>query len=152
MIFWYNYAPVFSFVNVYLPLCRVYFTKKDRGLFYGHKIQKKSKIICKPNSVLGGYLSSRIVADTVKRYRRNGGQPNFLTSCTGWGLHCRPRCRGRGRLLPCLSSLACAKKRGRFISVALSLKLPSPVVSRHPVLWCSDFPHGRAAQPSDYLA
>ena len=30
----------------------------------------------------------------------------------------------------------------RFISVALSLKSPSPDVIRHPVLCCSDFPHG----------
>ena len=29
----------------------------------------------------------------------------------------------------------------RFISVALSLKSPSPDVIRHPVLCCSDFPH-----------
>ena len=31
----------------------------------------------------------------------------------------------------------------RFISVALSLKSPSPDVIRHPVLCCSDFPHGQ---------
>ena len=30
----------------------------------------------------------------------------------------------------------------RYISVALSLKSPSPDVIRHPVLCCSDFPHG----------
>ena len=30
----------------------------------------------------------------------------------------------------------------RYISVALSLKLPSPAVNRHSVLWCSDFPRG----------
>ena len=30
----------------------------------------------------------------------------------------------------------------RFISVALSLKSPSPDVIRHSVLRCSDFPHG----------
>ncbi len=31
----------------------------------------------------------------------------------------------------------------RFISVALSLKSPSPDVIRHPVLCCSDFPHSQ---------
>ena len=31
----------------------------------------------------------------------------------------------------------------RFISVALSLKSPSPGVTRHPVLWSSDFPRGQ---------
>ena len=30
----------------------------------------------------------------------------------------------------------------RYISVVLSLKLPSPAVNRHPVLRCSDFPRG----------
>jgi hypothetical protein len=30
----------------------------------------------------------------------------------------------------------------RLFSVALSLKSPSPVVNRHPVLWSSDFPQG----------
>ena len=40
----------------------------------------------------------------------------------------------------------------RFISVALSLKSPSPDVIRHPVLCCSDFPHGiNAPRPYNKL-
>jgi len=31
----------------------------------------------------------------------------------------------------------------RYISVALSLKSPSPGVTRHPALWSPDFPHVR---------
>ena len=67
--------------------------------------RQNCKIICKPNSVWGGYLSGRIVADTIERYRRKGGQPVFLTSCTDRGLHCHPRCRRCGGLLPHLSIL-----------------------------------------------
>lgn len=59
--------------------------------------------------------------------------------------HCCQRC---GALLPHLSNLTqhtiCLKRRkcaGRFISVALSLRSPSPCVTRHPALRSSDFPH-----------
>ena len=41
----------------------------------------------------------------------------------------------------------------RYISVALSLESPPPAVSRHPALWCSDFPHTIAGTRSpDHLA
>ena len=69
------------------------------------------------------------------------GQP-YLTdtqSCSGWGLHGIPRYRSIGELLPRLSILT--GEPLRFISVALSLKSPSPDVIRHPVLCSSDFPH-----------
>ncbi len=62
-------------------------------------------------------------------------------SCSEWGLH-GIRCYHHiGELLPRLSILT--GKTLRFISVALSLKSPSPDVIRHPVLCCSDFPHGQ---------
>ena len=38
----------------------------------------------------------------------------------------------------------------RSVSVALSLKSPSPDVIRRPALWCSDFPHG--ITPRDRIA
>ena len=44
-----------------------------------------------------------------------------------------------GELLPRLSTLT--HVNGRYISVALSLKLPSAAVSSYPALWSSDFPH-----------
>ena len=113
--------------------------------------------VCKPSSVVYGHLSSLAVADKFKRYsRRSVGRTTLLTdaqSCSGWGLHGIPRYRGIGELLPRLSILTASRRRQkahskqklshkrRFISVALSLKSPSPDVIRHLVLRCSDFPH-----------
>ena len=87
---------------------------------------------CKPNSVENGYLSSSAVADGVKRFRKRSEQTVASISCTEWGLQSLSRRRESGRLLPYLSILT-PRKAGRFISVALSLKSPSPVVSRHSV-------------------
>jgi len=47
-------------------------------------------------------------------------------SCSGWGLPCRPRCRGRGALLPHPFTLTrpghlSAPGAGGLLSVALSL-------------------------------
>ena len=70
------------------------------------------------------------------------GQP-YMTetqSCSEWGLHGIPCYHSIGELLPRLSLLTVLLRR--FISVALSLKSPLPDVIRHPVLCCSDFPHG----------
>jgi len=54
-----------------------------------------------------------------------------------------------GKLLPHLSTLALTsypneyskRQSGRYISVALSLKSPSPGITRRPALWSPDFPH-----------
>ena len=112
--------------------------------------------VCKPSSVVYGHLSRLAVTDKLKRYSRYSvGRTALLTdtqSCNGWGLHGIPRYRDIGELLPRLSILTetgnlllgiqgKAKPFRRFISVALSLKSPSPDVIRHPVLCCSDFPH-----------
>ena len=101
------------------------------------------EFVDKPSSVVYGHLSSLAVAGKFKRYsRRSVGRTTLSTdaqSCSGWGLHCIPRYRGIGELLPRLSILTVLLRR--FISVALSLKSPSPDVIRHPVLCCSDFPH-----------
>ena len=90
-----------------------------------------------------GHLSRLTVADKLKRYSRwsSGGQPYATNtqSCSKWGLHGIPCYQGIGELLPRLFILT--KLALRFISVALSLKSPSPDVIRHPVLCCSDFPH-----------
>ena len=64
-----------------------------------------------------------------------------IRSCSRWGLPCRPCRQGRGALLPhrfalaCGICLACASKSctGGLFSVALSLRLPPPAVSRHRV-------------------
>ena len=51
--------------------------------------------------------------------------------CSGWGLPCRPCCQVRGGLLPHRFTITPAS-RGRLFSVALSLGLPPPGVTRHP--------------------
>src|SRR6185295_7501529 len=65
-----------------------------------------------------------------------------MRPCSGWGLPCHPRHRGRGGLLPRRFTLApwASRPEGRSLSVALSSRSPSPGVTRHPALWSSDFP------------
>src|SRR3712207_4040553 len=53
-----------------------------------------------------------------------------IRPCSRWGLPCRPRCRGRGALLPHPFTLA-RPEPGGLLSVALSLGSPPPAVSRH---------------------
>ena len=94
------------------------------------------RLICKPSSVVYGYLSNLTVACKFKRYLRLSadGQPLHLSkpiaqSCIGWGLIGSPCCQGDGELLPRHSNLT-AKTAVYFCS--LSLKSPSPAVNRHP--------------------
>jgi hypothetical protein len=57
-----------------------------------------------------------------------------IRSCSRWGLPCRPRCRGRGALLPHRFTLAGGSRSpcaGGLFSVALSLGSPPPAISRH---------------------
>ncbi len=61
-----------------------------------------------------------------------------IRPCSRWGLPCRPRCRGRGALLPHRFTLAARPqnpkalgRRGGLFSVALSLGSPPPVIDRH---------------------
>ena len=63
-----------------------------------------------------------------------------LLPCIKWGLHCTCCYQQVGELLPRPFNLT--NKSWRYISVALSLKSPSPAVNRHSVLRCSDFPRG----------
>jgi len=57
--------------------------------------------------------------------------------CSRWGLPCRVRCRPRGGLLPHPFTLTpqsiLLPDRGGLLSVALSLRSPSPGVTRHRV-------------------
>ena len=80
-----------------------------------------------------------------------------IRSCSRWGLPCRFRCRNRGALLPHRFTLTVRPKpSGGLFSVALSLKSPSPAVSRHRVPvepGLSSNPRGGADQrPSSRLA
>ncbi len=57
-----------------------------------------------------------------------------IRSCSRWGLPCRRRYRKRGALLPhrfTLTSSLSPGPEGGLFSVALSLRSPSPAVSRH---------------------
>jgi hypothetical protein len=62
-----------------------------------------------------------------------------IRHCSGWGLPYRPCCQVRGGLLPHRFTIAMdppnaiARHHGSLFSVALSLRLPSPGVTRHPV-------------------
>ena len=53
--------------------------------------------------------------------------------CSGWGLPCRSCCQSRGGLLPHRFTFTLANK-GSLFSVALSLGLPPPGITRHPCL------------------
>src|SRR5690242_4224778 len=80
---------------------------------------------------------------------RQAGAVVPIRSCSRWGLPCRPCFQGRGGLLPhpftltppvnrpiCIGLAATdgpIYRRGGLLSVALSLGLPPPAVSRHRV-------------------
>ena len=87
--------------------------------------------------------------------RARGGPPLVpVWPCSGWGLPCHRRCRRRGALLPHPFTLACARTAraiGGLLSVALSVALRRPGVTRHRALWSSDFPR-RPAAPRSSLA
>ena len=51
--------------------------------------------------------------------------------CSGWGLPCRFCCQSRGGLLPHRFTFSPANE-GSLFSVALSLGLPPPGITRHP--------------------
>ena len=58
-----------------------------------------------------------------------------ILPCIKWGLHSTRCCQQVGELLPRHFNLTISKKSmWRYISVALSLKSPSPAVNRHSVL------------------
>ena len=97
--------------------------------------------VCKPSSVLDGHLSRRTVSGTLERIisrRRANACSHFLHRAGFTGTSSR---QDVCELLPHISTLA--RKNVRYISVALSLKSPSPGVTRHPVLRSSDFPRGQ---------
>src|SRR5436190_7370037 len=70
---------------------------------------------------------------------KHNGMPAAPTwSCSRWGFPCRRRCRRRGALLPHHFTLAARRTHewdriglGGMFSVALSLGLPPPGVTRH---------------------
>lgn len=109
----------------------------------------------KPSSVVGRssiYSPRRREALAISLEARRAAVSLLVGSCIGWGLQ-----RNRVTTARVSSYLAFpalpGQKPGRYISVALSLESPPPAVSRHPALWCSDFPHTIAGTRSpDHLA
>ena len=75
-------------------------------------------------------------------YGERGGQPLYapIPILHRVGFTERTSRHAAGELLPRLSILT-RVKRGRFLSVALSLESPPPGITRHLALRCSDFPH-----------
>ncbi len=59
--------------------------------------------------------------------------------CSRWGLPCRSCCHVRGGLLLHRFTFS-PQVRGSLFSVALSLGLPPPGVTRHRFMWSPDFP------------
>ena len=108
----------------------------------GH--EGKGQSVCKPGSVSGfppdDHSSGTSVAERlVQPTRTTDPETGWaearvipIRSCSRWGLPCRPRYRARGGLLHHLFTLTPAH-RGGSISVALSLRSPSPGVTRHRV-------------------
>lgn len=101
---------------------------------------EKSEHDRKPSSVVDDHLSRLPVTRQLQR-RRGAAGNRIMPHCVlhQVGFTARTSRQAVGELLPRLSSLT--GKSRRCISVALSLKSPSPVVNRHPALRCSDFPH-----------
>ena len=86
----------------------------------------------KPGSVFDNHLSRYDISIILKPPLRDGRAAQCPVSrcCSRWGLHSQICYHIAGELLPHLSTLTVFLRR--YISVALSLKSPSPVISRHP--------------------
>ncbi len=65
-------------------------TKKETFGELPQRLHVKCKSsVCKPSSVLNGYLSTSTVTDGFQRICRDAEQAFDLISCTEWGLHVR---------------------------------------------------------------
>ena len=113
----------------------------------------KYEQICKPGSVLDNYLSRIYISVYLKPPKNSRASFSvMLGCCIKWGLHANSISRIAVSSYLAFSSLP---HKWRFFSVALSLELPPPGVTRHPALRCPDFPHaepyGFCPQLSDLL-
>ncbi len=94
---------------------------------------------CKPGSVLDNYLSRIYISEYLKPPKNSRASLNvMLGCCIRWGLHASRISRTAVSSYLGFSSLPQLR---RLFSVALSLELPPPGVTRHPALCCPDFPH-----------
>ena len=128
--------------------------KKAKNRHYGGftEILKGFESVCKPSSVVYGHLSRLAVTDKLKRYSRypSDGQPlRRIPNLAASGVYMAYRITAVS-VSSYLAFPSLQRKSLRFISVALSLRSPSPDVIRHPVLCSSDFPHDAFA-PRDRI-
>ncbi len=102
-----------------------------------------ARMACKPDFVQGlpPWMTIPLGAGLLLRSSCQPGLPGQgglgvwprevpIRHCSRWGLPCRPCYQRRGGLLPHRFTLTCPKAGGLF-SVALSLGLPPPGVTRH---------------------
>ena len=125
------------------------------------------RMVCKPGSVRGALPPSMAIhlGPCLRRGscclpgpRGQGGPANSsrevpIRHCSGWGLPCQSGCPSCGGLLPHRFTLARPQWPGGLFSVALSLGLPRPGITRHPCLvepGLSSRPENRRARPSDH--
>ena len=83
-------------------------------------------------------LDQRLPDGSSRSIGKGSGQSVYIPALLRVGFTWTNSRQFVGELLPRLSTLTAYMQR--FISVALSLKSPSPDVIRHPALWSSDFP------------
>ena len=111
---------------------------KNPARWSGGVISKRSE-----TGLYAGFCRARSFIYT-RRHRRaqalftallgRAAHKNRAQTCIGRGLHGTGRYRPVGELLPRLSILTAPRRALRSISVALSLKSPSPDVIRRPAL------------------
>lgn len=94
-----------------------------------------------PKKARGDHLSCILIAQNIQQPTRKISEqlhPFPIRSCFGWGLPSQAVARLLVRSYRTFAPLP--KNFRRFISVALSLRLPSLDVIQHPALRSSDFP------------
>ncbi len=97
------------------------------------------RLTCKPSSVLDNHLSRIIVANNLKRLSDRRAAVMSLSLASD-GVYITTQV-ALGVVSFYLRRSTLTLNIMRYISVALSLKSPSLVISQRPALWCSDFPH-----------
>jgi len=113
-----------------------------------------SRVLSAPRSGGENHLSQQPVPGTWEPKLPGSGQLQVspIWPCTGWGFPCLRACARSGGLLPHLFTLTVSCKHATAVcflwhypSGRLATSPPvyisgEPGVTRHPALWCSDFP------------
>ena len=133
-----------SFFHILLHFLR--FCWQPQGVYLRVAI---ARTVYKPSSVFDGYLSTPYVSARLQRHIETSGKRliSFLAPSGVYMNGVLPR-----RLWALTPHFHPYHKSWRYISVALSLKSPSPGFLRRSALWCSDFPRWiTPPQPSGCL-